>query len=154
MSMLKRSSVLLVLSLLASPLFAGTYNLSIGEKKVNFSGSEVTATAINNQIPGPTLRFKEGEVVTLNVTNNLKESTSLHWHGLIVPYKMDGVPGISFDGIKPGTTFTYTFPIKQNGTYWYHSHSGLQEQSGVYGSIVITISSQNQIIIKSQNEPW
>ena len=88
-------------------------------------------------LQGPTLRWKEGEEVTIHVTNNLDEDTSIHWHGIILPPAMDGVPGISFKGISPGETFTYTFTVKQNGTYWYHSHSGFQEQTGVYGSIII-----------------
>lgn len=116
---------------------AGTYNLEIGQKTINVTGHERMAMAVNGSIPGPALRFKEGEELTINVTNNLKVDTSIHWHGLILPFRQDGVPGISFDGIKPGTTHTYRFPAQQNGTYWYHSHSGFQEQAGVYGSIVI-----------------
>ena len=116
---------------------AETYNLKIGEIKLNVTGQERTALAINGTVPGPTLRFKEGEDVVINVTNTLAVDSSIHWHGLILPYRQDGVPGISFDGIKPGTTHTYRFPVRQSGTYWYHSHSGLQEQAGVYGSIVI-----------------
>ena len=116
---------------------AGTYDLSIGEKTINLTGRDRPALAINNTIPGPVLRFKEGENLTINVTNTLNVDTSIHWHGLILPFEEDGVPGISFDGIKPGETHTYRFPAQQSGTYWYHSHSGLQEQSGVYGSIVI-----------------
>ena len=83
------------------------------------------------------MRFKEGENVRINVTNNLDEMTSIHWHGLILPFDQDGVPGISFPGIKPGETFTYEFPIQQAGTYWFHSHSGFQEPDGAYGAIVI-----------------
>ncbi|OED51040.1 hypothetical protein ACH42_00005 [Endozoicomonas sp. (ex Bugula neritina AB1)] len=124
-------------ALLSFAAEAATYHLTIEEKPVNFSGQPAKAIAINQQIPGPELRFQEGEHVVIKVTNRLKEETSLHWHGLITPYQMDGVPGISFNGIKPGETFTYRFPLKQNGTYWYHSHSGLQEQSGVYGSLII-----------------
>jgi FtsP/CotA-like multicopper oxidase with cupredoxin domain len=120
-----------------SPAFAGTYDLTIGETQVNFSGSEKTAQGINGSVPGPTLRFKEGENITINVKNTLDVDTSIHWHGLILPFQQDGVPGISFDGIKPGTTHTYNFPAQQSGTYWYHSHSGLQEQKGIYGSIII-----------------
>lgn len=120
-----------------SVALAGTYDLTIDEKSVNLTGSDRTGMAINGTIPGPVLRFKEGEALTINVTNKLNVDTSIHWHGLILPYKQDGVPGISFDGIKPGTTHTYRFPAQQNGTYWYHSHSGLQEQAGVYGAIVI-----------------
>jgi L-ascorbate oxidase len=116
---------------------AGTYNLSIGEKTVNLTGSDRTGMAINGTIPGPVLRFKQGENLTINVTNTMDVDTSIHWHGLILPFRQDGVPGISFDGIKPGTTHTYRFPAQQSGTYWYHSHSGLQEQAGVYGAIVI-----------------
>ena len=117
---------------------AGTYNLTIGETTINVSGKERTALSINGTVPGPTLRFTEGEDLTINVTNTLDVDTSLHWHGLIVPFEQDGVPDLSFDGIAPGTTHTYNFPVRQAGTYWYHSHSGLQEQQGVYGSIVIT----------------
>jgi FtsP/CotA-like multicopper oxidase with cupredoxin domain len=127
----------LVLFGVASTANAGTFDLSIGEKILNLTGSEAKGLAINGSIPGPVLRFKEGEALTLNVTNTMDVDTSIHWHGLILPYKQDGVPGISFDGIKPGTTHTYNFPAQQSGTYWYHSHSGLQEQSGVYGAIVI-----------------
>ncbi len=116
---------------------AETYNLTIGEIKLNVTGQERPALGINGMVPGPTLRFKEGEDVVINVTNTLDVDSSIHWHGLILPYRQDGVPGISFDGIKPGTTHTYRFPVRQSGTYWYHSHSGLQEQVGVYGSIVI-----------------
>merc|ERR1711991_1176645 len=84
------------------------------------------ATTVNDMLQGPTLRWKEGEEVTIHVTNNLDEDTSIHWHGIILPYKMDGVPGISFKGIKPKETFTYKFKVEQSGTYWYHSHSGFQ----------------------------
>ena len=113
------------------------FDLDIGYRKVNFTGRERTATVINGSIPGPVLRWREGERVTLRVRNNLAHDTSIHWHGLILPAGMDGVPGISFDGIQPGETFNYQFDVRQNGTYWYHSHSGFQEQTGVYGSIVI-----------------
>ena len=123
--------------LAAVPVQAGTYNLVIGETKINVSGTEKTALSINGTVPGPTLRFKEGENLVINVTNTLDEDTSIHWHGLTVPFTEDGVPGISFEGIAPGKTHTYRFTLRQSGTYWYHSHSGLQEQSGVYGSIVI-----------------
>ena len=128
---------LMVLAITSTSAFAGTYNLEIGEGTINVSGEDQTALTINGKVPGPVLRFKEGENLTINVTNKLDEDTSIHWHGLILPYQQDGVPGISFPGIKPGTTFTYTFPAQQSGTYWYHSHSGLQEQAGIYGSIII-----------------
>jgi CopA family copper-resistance protein len=122
---------------LFTPAMADTYDLKIGETTVNVSGEPTTALTVNGQMPAPTLRFKEGETVVINVTNTLDRDTSLHWHGMILPYTQDGVPGISFPGIKPGETFTYTFKIKQSGTYWYHSHSGMQEQEGLYGAIVI-----------------
>ena len=113
------------------------FNLTIDKINVNITGEPAVATAVNSMITGPTLRWKEGDEVTINVTNNLADTTSIHWHGIILPPAMDGVPGISFDGIPAGETFTYTFPIIQSGTYWYHSHSGFQEQTGVYGAIVI-----------------
>jgi CopA family copper-resistance protein len=112
------------------------FDLVIAESPVNFTGKQTVATTINGSLPGPTLRWKEGEMVTINVTNKLREHTSIHWHGIILPFQMD-VPGISFAGIAPGETFTYKFKVKQSGTYWYHSHSGMQEQTGMYGAIVI-----------------
>lgn len=121
-----------------TPVLRGNeFFLNIASTVVNFTGTSVIATTINGLLPGPTLQFKEGEEVTIHVTNYLKEDTSLHWHGMILPTNMDGVPDISYDGIKPGETFTYRFKIKQSGTYWYHSHSGFQEQTGLYGAIVI-----------------
>lgn len=115
------------------------FDLNYSSTPVNFTGREKLATAINGSVPAPVLRFKEGDMVTLNVTNNMAVDTSIHWHGLILPSAMDGVPGISdgFKGIKPGETFRYQFPAIQSGTYWYHSHSGWQEQTGAYGAIVI-----------------
>jgi len=115
------------------------FDLAYSPMKVNFTGKERFATAINGSVPAPVLRFKEGETVTLNVTNNMAVDTSIHWHGLILPSAMDGVPHISdgFKGIKPGETFKYQFKVAQSGTYWYHSHSGWQEQTGSYGAIVI-----------------
>jgi CopA family copper-resistance protein len=95
------------------------------------------AIAVNGTVPGPLIRLREGQDVRLHVTNNLVEDSSIHWHGLLVPFQFDGVPGVSFPGIKPGETFTYDFPIRQAGTYWWHSHSGLQEQAGHYGPIII-----------------
>jgi len=130
--------VAMVASLAATaPALAATYDIVIDTVTVDHSGTPKSAIAYNGQTPGPTLRFKEGEEVTINVTNKLSESTSIHWHGLILPTGQDGVPGISFPGIAPGETFTYRFQILQSGTYWFHSHSGLQEQDGAYGSIVI-----------------
>ncbi|WP_035608020.1 multicopper oxidase domain-containing protein [Haloferula sp. BvORR071] len=113
------------------------YDLTIAAQHVNITGKPVHAMTINGGIPGPTLRFKEGDAAVINVHNNMKHETSIHWHGMLVPPDMDGVPFVSFPPIKPGATFTYRFPIRQNGTYWYHSHTHLQEQIGVYGSIVI-----------------
>ena len=114
-----------------------SFDLDIGYQTVNFTGKERTATAISGSVPGPILRWREGDRVTLRVTNHLAHDTSIHWHGMILPAGMDGVPGISFDGIKPGETFTYQFDVRQSGTFWYHSHSGFQEQTGLYGAIVI-----------------
>ncbi len=111
--------------------------LNIGYTSVNFTGKARVATTVNGQLPGPTLVWKEGETVTIHVTNHLKKSTSIHWHGIILPAPMDGVPGISYEGIAPGETFTYRFKVRQHGTFWYHSHSGYQEQTGMYGAIVI-----------------
>jgi len=127
---------------IASPgmpnVLAGTdFDLSIGEMGVNFTGTPRTAMTINGSLPGPLLRWREGDTVTLRVRNRLKENTSIHWHGIILPVNMDGVPGLSFHGIEPGGLYVYSFKIKQNGTYWYHSHSGFQEQVGVYGPLVI-----------------
>jgi len=113
------------------------FNLTIDKTLVNVTGNPSYATAVNGMLQGPTLKWREGDTVTLHVTNNLNVSSSIHWHGIILPFQMDGVPGISFDGIAPGETFTYTFTVRQSGTYWYHSHSGFQEQTGVYGAIVI-----------------
>ncbi|EOH4913707.1 copper oxidase [Pseudomonas aeruginosa] len=119
-------------------LLAGdSFDLFIGETPVNLSGSPATAMTINGSLPGPTLRWREGDSVTLRVRNRLAEDTSIHWHGIILPANMDGVPGLSFEGIAPGGLYEYRFKVQQNGTYWYHSHSGLQEQAGVYGALVI-----------------
>ncbi len=119
-------------------LLAGdSFDLFIGETPVNLSGSPATAMTINGSLPGPTLRWREGDNVTLRVRNRLAEDTSIHWHGIILPANMDGVPGLSFEGIAPGGLYEYRFKVRQNGTYWYHSHSGLQEQAGVYGALVI-----------------
>jgi CopA family copper-resistance protein len=104
---------------------------------MNVTGRTITATGINGQIPAPILRWREGDTVNLAVTNRLSEPSSIHWHGVRVPSPMDGVPGLSFRGITPGETYTYRFPVRQSGTYWYHSHSGFQEQTGVYGPLVI-----------------
>jgi CopA family copper-resistance protein len=124
-------------ALACSAAAAGTYNLVVDQTTVNFTGKERRAMAINGSIPAPALRWREGEEVTINVTNKLKEDTSIHWHGIILPNDQDGVPGMTFAGIKPGETFTYRFTVKQSGTYWYHSHSGMQEAIGMYGPLLI-----------------
>ena len=121
----------------SSTLTGSRFDLWIGESPVNFSGRPRTAMTINGGIPGPLLRWREGDTVTLRVHNRLKQDTSIHWHGIILPANMDGVPGLSFHGIAPDGLYEYQFTLKQNGTYWYHSHSGLQEQAGVYGPLVI-----------------
>jgi len=113
------------------------FDLGVGYRAVNFTGRSRQATVINGGLPGPVLRWQQGDEVVLRVTNNLAEDTSIHWHGIILPSAMDGVPGLSFEGIQPGQTFTYRFPVLQSGTYWYHSHSGWQEQTGMYGALVI-----------------
>ncbi len=142
--------VLLGLGLSPARLFAATgfssgqpnlrgtdFNLTLAPQAVNLTGRDRIATAVNGLVPGPILRWREGDRVTLNVTNHLAESSSIHWHGMILPPGMDGVPDISFKGITPGETFRYQFDVKQSGTFWYHSHSGFQEQTGLYGPIII-----------------
>ena len=122
----------------SAPVLRGTeFDLVIAETPVNFTGKPRMATTINGSIPAPTLYWREGDMVTLRVTNRMREATSIHWHGIILPFQMDGVPGISFPGIAPGETFTYRFKVEQSGTFWYHSHSGTQEQTGMYGALVI-----------------
>lgn len=114
-----------------------TFDLRIGETPVNITGNPRIAYTVNGSLPGPVLRWREGDTVTLRVANTLPEDSSIHWHGILLPANMDGVPGLSFAGIRPGEAYTYKFTVKQNGTYWYHSHSGFHEQRGVYGAIVI-----------------
>lgn len=119
-------------------VLAGTeFDLFIDQTHINFTGRHRTALTINGGLPGPLLRWREGDTVTLRVKNRLAEPTSIHWHGILLPPNMDGVPGLSFKGIEPGGVFVYQFTVKQHGTYWYHSHSGFQEQQGVYGPLVI-----------------
>ncbi|WP_444942885.1 copper resistance system multicopper oxidase [Microbulbifer sp. ZKSA006] len=113
------------------------FDLSIGSRRVNLTGRERQALTINSNLPAPILRWREGDIVTLDVHNRLPHSASLHWHGVRVPSDMDGEPGLSFGGIQPGQVFRYRFPLRQSGTYWYHSQSGLQQQRGLYGAIVI-----------------
>ncbi|GJL94287.1 MAG: copper-binding protein [Hyphococcus sp.] len=118
-------------------LTGSKFDLTIGKFPVRIDDRAGEAVGVNGTIPAPLLRFREGDEITINVKNNLMKDTSIHWHGLLVPFQMDGVPGVSFPGIKPGETFTYKFALPQNGTYWYHSHSGLQEQLGHYGPLII-----------------
>jgi len=115
-----------------------SFDLSIGEAPVNFTGSPRIGHTINGTIPGPVLRWREGDTVTMRVANRLADhDASIHWHGIILPSDMDGVPGLSFHGIRPRETYTYKFQVRQSGTYWYHSHSGFQEQRGVYGALIV-----------------
>ncbi len=129
---------LFLLTCFSGPVMAEEYNLVIAREPVNITGNSVKKITVNGTIPGPTLTFTEGEEAVIHVTNKLDEDTSIHWHGLLLPGFMDGVPGFNgFPGIKPGETFTYRFPVKQTGTYWYHAHSEGQEQDGHYGSLVL-----------------
>lgn len=119
-------------------ILSGTeFNLEIGSLAVNLTGQPGIATVVNGRLPAPLLRWREGDTITLRVSNRLSAPTSIHWHGMIVPADMDGVPGLSFNGIGPGETYVYRFKVNQSGTYWYHSHSRFQEQTGLYGPIVI-----------------
>ena len=115
------------------------YNLDIGYAPFTLNGRTGKASAINGTVPGPLVKLREGDKVRLNVKNSMMdtEHSSIHWHGLLVPFRMDGVPGINFNGIQPGETYEYEFEVKQAGTYWYHSHSFFQEQTGTYGPLVI-----------------
>ena len=135
----RHSCIVAVFYLVMMPFtsIADVYNLTVDKVIIDTGKFKKQGIGYNGASPGPVLRMEEGENVTINVTNNLDEMTSIHWHGLILPYQQDGVPTISYDGIKPGETFTYKFPIVQSGTYWFHSHSGFQEPDGAYGSIVI-----------------
>jgi len=113
------------------------FELEIGELPVDYTGRKRIATVVNGQLPAPLLRWRQGDTVTLRVRNRLRETSSIHWHGIVLPADMDGVPGLSFDGIPPGGEYVYRFTVNQAGTYWYHSHSRFQEQTGLYGPIVI-----------------
>ncbi len=115
-----------------------SFDLEIAHTPITIDGRSSNAITVNGHVPVPLLRWREGDDIVLRVTNHLHyHDTSIHWHGILLPFQMDGVPGISFPGIKPGETFAYKFRVQQNGTYWYHSHSGVQEQSGHYGPIII-----------------
>ena len=119
-------------------VLAGTeFDLSIGRTPVNFTAKPASAITVNGSLPGPILRWREGDTITLRVRNTLPALSSIHWHGILVPANMDGVPGMSFHGIEPGGDYLYRFKVRQSGTYWYHSHSSLQEQAGVYGALII-----------------
>jgi CopA family copper-resistance protein len=121
-----------------APVLSGTeFQLEIGPAPLNITGRPRMATGVNGSVPAPILRWREGDTVTLAVTNRLSEPSSIHWHGVRTPSPMDGVPGLSFPGIAPGETYLYRFPVRQTGTYWYHSHTHFQEQTGLYGAIVI-----------------
>jgi CopA family copper-resistance protein len=113
------------------------FDLQIGEAPFNFTGNQRVGTVVNGQIPGPLLRWREGDTVTLRVSNRLAATSSIHWHGMILPADMDGVPGLSFAGVPSGSDYLYRFKVNQAGTYWYHAHSRFQEQTGLYGPIVI-----------------
>jgi len=113
------------------------YDLKIGYSPITLDGRTATSTGINGTVPGPLIRLREGDNIKLNVTNALDEDSSIHWHGIIVPFEMDGVPGVNFKGIPPGDTYHYQYPLRQAGTYWYHSHSKFQEQTGTYGPLII-----------------
>jgi len=121
----------------STELYGTEFNLEIGAREVNFTGKGRRATVVNGQLPAPLLHWREGDTVTLRVSNRLGVPSSIHWHGMIVPADMDGVPGLSFRGIGPGDTYVYRFRVNQSGTYWYHSHTRFQEQTGLYGPIVI-----------------
>ena len=128
----------------AQPVSAGlptltgeVIHLRVGQDSIDIDGKAARAVNINGTVPAPLLRLRQGQKLRLTVENALDEESSIHWHGLLVPFQMDGVPGVSFPGIKPRSSFTYEFNVEQAGTYWYHSHSGLQELMGMYGPIVI-----------------
>jgi len=127
------------------PDSTGAIDLVIDETEIVIGGKSSLATTLNGTVPGPLVRLQEGTEAVIRVTNRLKGDSSIHWHGVILPYQMDGVPGLSYDGIQPGETFEYRFPVTQNGTYWYHSHTGLQEQTGLYGPMIIEAA---------RREPW
>ncbi len=114
-----------------------TYHLTLKQETVNKAGKDVMGMTINGTIPGPTLRFTEGDYAVMYVKNEMDVETSVHWHGMLLPNFYDGVPYLNTPPIMPGETQKYEFPLKQAGTYWYHSHTMVQEQSGVYGSLVI-----------------
>src|SRR5690554_3729919 len=121
----------------AEPLAGTEFDLTIARHPVTFTGRVRDAVLVNGSLPAPLLRWREGDTVTIRVHNRLDEDTSIHWHGIVLPANMDGVPGLSFRGIAPGESFAYRFRVRQSGTYWYHGHSGFQEQIGLYGPLII-----------------
>ncbi len=121
------------------------FELTIDEIPINYTGRRRLATAVNGSVPGPTLCWREGDAITIAVTNRMKSSASIHWHGVRVPAEMDGVPGLSYPGIAPGETFVYRFPVVQSGTYWYHSHTRFQEQTGLYGAVIIRSAAEDLV---------
>jgi FtsP/CotA-like multicopper oxidase with cupredoxin domain len=149
-----RVTALLAAALLAgSPALAAEFDLVVAKAKATVDGRTAPVITINGGTPGPTLRLKEGEEAVIRVTNRLDEETSIHWHGLILPGEQDGTPGMNgFPGIQPGQTFTYRFPVVQNGTYWYHAHSATQEQAGHYGGIVIEPAQPSADAAKADRE--
>ena len=116
---------------------AREFDLVVGRTAIQVDGRQSMAVTVNGSMPAPLLRFRAGETVTLRVRNELDEPTSIHWHGILLPFEMDGVPGVAFPGIPPGETFVYRYPVTQTGTYWYHSHTGLQEQLGHHGPLIV-----------------
>ena len=146
-SLLRPSRAWALKSAAGPSVLSGTdFALDIGQTAVNYTGKPGMATTVNGSLPGPVLRWKEGSNVRLSVTNRLHVPTSIHWHGIILPFRMDGVPGISFDGIAPGETFVYQFQVRQSGTYWYHAHSGYQEQTGLCGALVIEPANADRVV--------
>jgi FtsP/CotA-like multicopper oxidase with cupredoxin domain len=144
LKMLRYLVMLLPLILFAAPSHAKVieYKLNVSEKTVNISGKEAIVLVLNNAIPRPTFKATVGDTMRVEVKNNLDLDSSIHWHSVLVPNNMDGVPYVNGPPIKRGETFTYEFPIKHSGTYWYHAHSALQEQQGIYGSLIF---SQNEV---------
>jgi FtsP/CotA-like multicopper oxidase with cupredoxin domain len=140
---------LFIFGLLSTPIQAqvSEYSLTVEQRPINITGKSIKKITVNGSIPGPTLRFTEGDEAVIHVTNKMKEPTSIHWHGLLLPGDQDGVTGFNgFKAIAPGATFTYRFPIRQTGTYWYHSHTGGQEQDGLYGSIIASPTGPDPIV--------
>lgn len=132
--------------LASGPVLSGEeIALTVGAAPFAIGGRTSRAVMVNGTLPAPLLRLKEGQNVRISVTNRLKEQTSIHWHGVLLPFQMDGVPGVSFPGIDPGETFTYEFPLTHSGTFWYHSHSGMQEAIGLYGPLVIDPAGQDPV---------